>query len=169
MVERSLSMREVPGSIPGFSISFTFMIVNLFSTVPNQSWILLFLLFSLICLHVDLYCECSVCLLRNHSSGLIVSGCGDDTIRIFQEVGWGVLGRRRYYISLTFTVFPVQAPSVDPNQPNFELIWEESKVLALVPIYGSPRHIIPSTFHWDALNITHFFATVVRMRFYFGT
>ena len=33
MVERSLSMREVPGSIPGFSIFF----VRLFGSIPGFS------------------------------------------------------------------------------------------------------------------------------------
>ncbi len=54
MVERSLSMREVPGSIPGFSTSFTFMTVNLFSRVPSQCLFLLSL-FVYMCIFIVFY------------------------------------------------------------------------------------------------------------------
>ena len=62
MVERSLSMREVPGSMPGSSTFFP-LLVHL--GLPDSSHFLDF---------------------RSTCSGLIATASGDDAIRIFQEV-----------------------------------------------------------------------------------
>ena len=41
MVERSLSMREVPGSIPGFSRQSFFLLFGIFYSVPGSIFWLL--------------------------------------------------------------------------------------------------------------------------------